>query len=289
VNRRRFIASSLGAAGALLAADAGLVEPRRLEVTRHDLDPHPHPGRERLTLAQITDLHLKRVGGLHRRIAAEVAAARPDLVLFTGDSVDRPNALTAFREFLALLDPATPKYAILGNWDRWSGIDPAALGEVYARSGGRLLVNETAVHTVRGRRLALTGLDDLIAGRPDLCAAVRDPEPADARLLLMHCPEYRDALDRDAAPQTIGGSLIAPGAGVQAREFRVMLSGHTHGGQVAILGAAPVLPPGSGRYVRGWFRDAGQVPLYVSRGIGETGLPVRFGSVPELAIFTLAV
>jgi predicted MPP superfamily phosphohydrolase len=287
VNRRRLIASSLGAAGALLAADAGLVEPRRLEVTRHDL--HPLPGRERLTLAQITDLHLKRVGGLHHRIAAEVASARPDLILFTGDSVDRPNALPAFREFLSLLDPATPKYAIMGNWDRWSGIDPVALGEMYARFGGRLLVNETAVHVIRGRRIALTGLDDLIAGRPDLRAAVRDPEPADARLLLMHCPEYRDALERDAAPQMIGGSLIAPGAAVQAREFRAMLSGHTHGGQVAILGAAPMLPPGSGRYVRGWFRDAGQVPLYVSRGIGETGLPVRFGSVPELAIFTLAV
>lgn len=288
MDRLRFIASSFAAAGALLAAYAGLVEPRRLEVTRHDLDPHPHPGHERLTLAQITDLHLKRVGGLHHHIAAEVASARPDLV-FTGDSVDRPNALPAFREFLSLLDPATPKYAILGNWDRWSGIDPAALGKVYARFGGRLLVNETAVHAVRGRRLALTGLDDLIAGRPDLRAAVRDPEPADARLLLMHCPQYRDALDRDAAPQTIGGSLIAPGADVQAREFRAMLSGHTHGGQVAILGAAPMLPPGSGRYVRGWFRDAGQVPLYVSRGIGETGLPVRCGSVPELAIFTLAV
>ncbi|HSU17892.1 metallophosphoesterase [Longimicrobium sp.] len=222
-------------------------------------------------------------------MAEQVAAARPDLILFTGGSVDRRDALPAFREFLSLLDPATPKYAILGNWDRWSGIDPSALGELYARFGGRLLVNETAVHLHRGRRLALTGLDDLLAGRPDLRAAVRGAEPADARLLLMHCPEYRDALDRDAAAQMVGGSLIAPGAGVQAREFRAMLSGHTHGGQVAFFGAAPVLPPGSGRYVRGWFRDAGQVPLYVSRGIGETGLPVRFGSVPELAIFTLAV
>jgi predicted MPP superfamily phosphohydrolase len=64
-----------------------------------------------------------------------------------------------------------------------------------------------------------------------------------------------------------------------------MLSGHTHGGQVTVGGWAPLVPPGSGRYVRGWFRGDGAPPLYVSRGIGTSVLPIRFGATPELAVF----
>jgi predicted MPP superfamily phosphohydrolase len=58
---------------------------------------------------------------------------------------------------------------------------------------------------------------------------------------------------------------------------------------VAFLGWAPLLPPLSNGYVRGWFHGDGKVPLFVSRGIGETALPIRFGSVPELAIHTMWV
>ena len=48
-------------------------------------------------------------------------------------------------------------------------------------------------------------------------------------------------------------------------------------------------PRGSGRYARGWFREPGQIPMYVSRGIGTSMVPVRLGSVPEVAVFTMAV
>jgi hypothetical protein len=287
VNRRRFLAA-LGAAGATLAADASLVEPRRLQVTRHALDPHPPPGRVSITLAQVADLHLQRIGSLHRRIADQLARVRPDLLVFTGDSIDRAAKLPVLAEFLALLDPRVPGFAIPGNWEYWGDVDMEALARLYARHNVRLLVNETAVHLHRGRRLSVTGLDDLVAGRPDLLAAVRGVEPADARVLLAHCPAHRDRL-RDNAEVRVGGALVRPGVDVDALGFRMMLSGHTHGGQVAFLGAAPVLPPGSGRYVRGWFRDPGEIPMYVSRGIGTSMLPVRFGSVPEVAVFTLSV
>ena len=63
-----------------------------------------------------------------------------------------------------------------------------------------------------------------------------------------------------------------------------MLSGHTHGGQVTFGGWAPVTPVGSGRYVAGWYRGSA-IPLYVSRGLGETALPIRFGCPPEIAVF----
>jgi predicted MPP superfamily phosphohydrolase len=66
-----------------------------------------------------------------------------------------------------------------------------------------------------------------------------------------------------------------------------MLSGHTHGGQVAPFGRPLYRPRGSGRYVSGWYRDADRVPMYVSRGIGTSVVPIRLGAVPEIAVFDL--
>ena len=109
-------------------------------------------------------------------------------------------------------------------------------------------------------------------------------EAADAHLLLAHCPEHRDRLALPPLP--FEGA--APAAFDPAR-LTMMLSGHTHGGQVRVLGWTPVVPRGSGRYLRGWFSDPGAVPLYVSRGIGMSMLPMRLGSPPEVAVFTMWV
>lgn len=290
MNRRRFLAVSGGAAatGAVaLGGYAGWVEPGRVQFTHHCANTRTSPVQREITFVQVTDLHLHSVNAMHRRIAARVNALRPDLVLFTGDSVDRADRLGAFAELLGLFDARTPKYAILGNWEHWSGVDAGALADVYRRANGRLLVNESVVHDVGGRALRLTGLDDLVGGRPDVrraFAGVDVAGPADAHLLLAHCPEHRDRLD--AAPLPL--ERAAP-VSVDASRITMMLSGHTHGGQVNVLGWTPVLPPGSGRYVRGWFRDAGRVPLYVSRGIGTSVVPVRLGAPPEVAVFTMWV
>lgn len=286
MTRRRFVAALGAGAAAVLAADAWVVEPRRLEVTRHDVDPAPRAG-TRITFAQITDLHLQRVGGLHRRLAAAVERAHLHFIAITGDSVDDRGKLPVLHDFLSLLDPRTPKFAVLGNWEHWAEIDLEELATIYARHGCRLLVNETAVLEHGGARVAVTGLDDLLGGRPDLPAALSGVESSPAHLLLMHCPEYRDRLaEAGVAPHVSGGEAEA--AGPARYGFRAMLSGHTHGGQVALAGWAPRVPPGSGRYLRGWYRDGG-VPLYVSRGIGTTVAPVRFGAVPELAVFSMTV
>lgn len=283
MNRRRFLALSgaATAAGALsLGGYAGLVEPRRAGFTRHRVNARTSPAQREVTFVQVTDLHLDRVGAMHRRIAARVNAIRPDLLLFTGDSVDRRDRLGELRSLLALLDPRTPKYAILGNWEHWSGVDLGELADVYHRANGRLLVNESAVHDADGRALALTGLDDLVGGRPDTRAVDTAPD-ADAHLLLAHCPEHRDRL--------MVPGLGAPPRPIDTGRITMMLSGHTHGGQVNVLGWAPVLPRGSGRYVAGWFRDPGAVPLYVSRGVGTSVMPVRLGAPPEVAVFTMWV
>lgn len=288
ISRRRFLAS-VGGLGAAAATYGVGIEPRRLEVTRHVIGTRTAEAREPLVLAQVTDLHIHGITRVHHAIAARLTEIRPHAILLTGDSVDDPTTLPVLDEFLALLDPRTPKYAILGNWEHWAGVDLGVLGNLYARHGGRLLVNETVVHEHGGRRLGITGLDDMVGGAPELRGALTGAEPVDARLLLAHSPGYRDRLRADAAPASVAGARISQGVERELSEFRAMLSGHTHGGQVALFGWAPTLPPGSAGYARGWFRGDGKVPLYVSRGIGESVLPVRLGSVPELAIHTMWV
>jgi predicted MPP superfamily phosphohydrolase len=109
-------------------------------------------------------------------------------------------------------------------------------------------------------------VDDSVAGRPDLAALPPSGERP-ATLLLSHCPELRDRL-----------------RGESGRGIAAVISGHTHGGQVAVAGWAPILPAGSAGYVSGWYRDDGLPDLFVSRGLGTSVVPVRLGAPPELAI-----
>lgn len=281
LTRRRFLAAAtVGTAG--LAGEGLGWGPRRLGFSHHDLTPRPASAARPVRLIQISDLHLHSVGAMHRRMADRVGRLRPDLLLFTGDAVDRADRLDTLAELLALL-PRVPGYAILGNWEHWSGVDLGALEALYLRNETRLLVNATVTHEVRGARLVITGLDDLAGGSPDVARALDGAPDGDAHLLLGHCPEQRDQLPATAGTSTLG-SLPAP-LGFDWRRITAMLSGHTHGGQVKLGGWAPVTPPGSGRYVEGWYRDAGQVPMYVSRGIGTSMAPVRFGCPPEVAVF----
>lgn len=256
---RRPIAVALLVAATALLAYAGLVEPRWIVVTHHVVGS-PRPGKRPLRVVQLSDLHLHGVGARERRAAALTRAERPDLVVLTGDLVESAAALPALDGFLSLLGDA-PLLAIRGNWEHWGRVPPAELAAVLARHGGRLLLDESALGVHMGRAWAVIGLDwptgRLRAGDPALAPDVN-------RLVLLHAPEGRD------------GWAGPPAA--------AMLSGHTHGGQVALAGYAPLLPPGSGAYVSGWYRGA-PIDLYVSRGVGTSVAPLRLGARPEVASF----
>ena len=73
---------------------------------------------------------------------------------------------------------------------------------------------------------------------------------------------------------------------MSGQKFALCLSGHTHGGQVAFMGWAPLRPAGSGRFVQGFYEVPG-CRLYVSRGVGTSILPIRWGAPPEIAVFDL--
>lgn len=285
MSRRRFVALAGGGAVAALAGDAWLIEPRWVQFTHHAVNARTSAEQRAVRFVQITDLHLQQVGRMHRWIAAEVNRLAPDFIVLTGDSVDRADKLGELRSFLSMLDRATPKYAILGNWEHWSRVNLDQLDSLYRAASCWLLINDHAVHETGGRAVRITGMDDLIGGRPNSRKAMGGTADADAHLVLAHCPKHRDVLDRVEVPIAVE----KPAPSTFFADATLVLSGHTHGGQVNLFGWAPMVPKGSSAYVRGWFREPGKPPMYVCRGIGTSVVPVRLGARPEVAVFTMWV
>jgi uncharacterized protein len=274
--KRRTLLKIFGGTGLVaLGADAIFLEPNHLVISRHHLrPPTPQPQTKPATLkiVQITDLHIKQINQFTRQVAATVARLNPDVILLTGDILDRAYTLPILAEFLALLPTQPRKYAILGNWENHALRDLRPLRQTYARYGCELLINQSATFQFGGREILLTGLDDTVEGRPDLVQALQGVEPQANHLLLAHAPDQRD---RFTLPERSLLNQFQP---------QFMLSGHTHGGQVTLLGFAPILPRGSGRYIKGWYDDFSP-KLYISRGLGSSGPRVRLGARPELAVF----
>jgi predicted MPP superfamily phosphohydrolase len=234
-----------------------------------------------LRVVQLSDVHLREIGRHEARIAEIVHALRPELLVLTGDAIDRAGSLTHLATFLSLLPAAPARVSILGNWEHWGGVDLVRLAAVYERAGWTLLRNASTTVPVGDAELLVTGLDDLVGGKPDVSAALAPARPCPNHLLLAHCPLHRDAFAASALVSRDGTTADFDPA---LRTPQLMLAGHTHGGQVALGGWAPMRPPGSGRYVAGWYRDAATA-LYVSRGLGTSVVPVRFGAPPEIAVF----
>lgn len=264
LSRRHFIALSAASAA---AAAAYTVHSNRVQVTRPRAPRHA-TGREEapLRVAHLSDLHAPRDYVDARALAAAVAAFRPDLVVMTGDVVDR-RGNEELVGMLGALDARLGSYAVLGNWEREGGCSIERLRAAYDRAGFRLLVNER-VALAGDAPVELVGLDDVRTGTPQLALVAAPPRDGARRLVLSHCPATFDTI-------------------VSASACRVdVLAGHTHGGQIAPLGVAIFTPHGSGPYVHGWYGRGGH-RMYVSRGLGNSLLPFRIGARPELALLEL--
>ena len=245
------------------------VEPNWIEVTNHSIFKQTGSRQAPLRIVQISDLHIQRYGQLEKNVVERVRQLAPDVIVLTGDIVDRADTLPALEIFLNDLR-ATPTLAVLGNWEHWSKVDLSELSRIYAvAAGSRILINETIKLRIRGRNIVFTGLDDFTAGQPN-AKAIPLTTDSDTHVVLQHSPGmfYRGAKPSPA--------------------FRadLCLSGHTHGGQVTFFGKTLWTPLGSGPFNYGWYHTE-TCPLYVSRGIGTSIAPIRFGARPEIALFEI--
>jgi uncharacterized protein len=170
-----------------------------------------------------------------------------------------------------LIDRNIPKIAILGNWEYWGKIDLPKLKKIYEAHGGVLLINECLQLTLKNKQILFTGVDDFLGGHADIQKSTEKYQPSDFHIILNHCPEYSETIQHELQSET---------------PANLILSGHTHGGQINIFGYIPFMPKGSGRFVSGWYTDR-QPNIYVSKGIGTSKIPARFGARAEIALFHL--
>jgi uncharacterized protein len=280
-SRRDFLkASAFGAAGLVLYSSE--LERHWIDVTQRDAALRGLPADfEGMRVVQLSDIHMDSFTEpfFMRRVIERINQLKPDAVFLTGDFVTSgrwPNADAhkAAWECAGILKNLECKsvYAVLGNHDVIVG---AATIEAALRASGISILRNSFLPIERGSaRMWLAGLDDPLAGRPDLDAAIPESirnlrnEPV---VLLCHAPDYAMRIRSHAAGEAVG----------------LMLSGHTHGGQIRLpLIGALVLPPMGKRFVEGWFQ-LGNMSLYVNRGIGTIGVPFRLDCPPEVTLFTL--
>jgi len=253
--------------GLALLGYAFVVEPNWLEVNIQEVKATAAVGRIRV--AQISDLHLQGFGRREATIIEQLQSIKPDLIIFSGDVIDRADALPALDGFLSAIG-STPKVAVLGNWEYWGDVDLGALRQLYEEKHGmKLLVNQVASYQVGGRNLDVVGMDDFTAGMPDQKLLDRRPSRSTA-ILIEHSPGFFEETS----------VVNLPG------KFDLCLSGHTHGGQITFFGKPVWTPRGSGAFYSAFYQTT-HCPLYVSRGLGTSVLPARFGARPEVAVFDL--
>ena len=277
LSRRQFLARAtyVYAAAGLGLSGYGIWSAERLPVVTHRtlFFPDLPPGLDGIRIAHLSDVH----AGIHMErakmeaIVAQTNALRPDLICQTGDMIDIaatyiPDYVRAFRELRAPLGVVT----VLGNHDRYTGEEAVIRG---VREAGQAFVqNGSHVVERNGTPLALVGIDDPRNWRAD------DPQDADVGIALRR------------SPPEVFKILLAhrPGAfdGAAPRGVPLTLAGHIHGGQIYL----PVIGWSAGRlitkYVMGHFRQ-GSSQLYVSRGIGVVGVPIRVFVPPEIALLEL--
>lgn len=269
--RRKFIKSGIALGITAVILDSLLLERVFIEVNEFkDVLKKPNMG---IKILQISDLHLNSLSFYHKWIIKKINLIQPDLIVITGDSIDKAENLKLLNDFMQLLDAKIKKVAILGNWEYWGEVNLKDLRKIYSLHNCDLLINETKQYTFRGKTITVTGVDDYVGGNADIEDAVKHFKPSDLHVVLNHCPEYSAVI-----PLQIDKSIFVD----------LILSGHTHGGQVNIAGIIPFLPQGSGRFVKGWYKNEDKhMNLYVSKGIGTSLLPVRLGAKAEIAVFNL--
>ena len=255
---------------------AAMIEPRTLDVTHQRITIPRLPSEfHGFRLVQLSDIH-------HSPFLseAEIASAAehanslgPDLVVLTGDYVSHSrDFIGGCARALGRLRALHGVFAVLGNHDHWT--DGPAMAQALRGVGITVLENENLQIERGGSSIRLLGIDDITVRRDDLPRALHGSHTAETRILLAHNP----AIIREAAR-----------AGID-----LVLSGHTHGGQInwrLLIGRENKrtdrwLRRPSRRLMRGYAR-LGSTQLYVNRGLGTVVLPLRYGCSPEISVIEL--
>lgn len=204
----------------------------------------------------ISDIH-KRV--ISEKLIEEVRLLKPDIVIIGGDLVEKGVSFQRVRDNLDKLKTLGPVYFVWGNNDY--EVDFRKLDTLFLDCGVKVLDN-TAVsfESEAGDQFVLLGVDDMSKRRDRLDLALMDAPETGFRVLVSHSPEIIRKIKKE-------------------HRIQLVLSGHTHGGQIHILGFSP--------YEKGSIKKQKETTLLISNGYGTTALPLRLGAKAETHVITV--
>lgn len=224
---------------------------------------------DRKKIVFVSDIHhgphfsKKRIGKLVNRINS----LKPDIILLGGDYVenDAKYIKPCFEE-LQYLNAPLGVFGVLGNHDHSKDVSMVE-GEM-KKAGITLLKNKAEWVSVKDGGIKIGGVDDLYFGRKDIGPTVNDVQEEDFVILLSHNPDYAEKIKNN--------------------KIDIVLSGHTHGGQITLFGLwAPYIPSNYGQKYRSGMVETDYTKVYVSKGVGTNVIPLRFFTHPEITVVNL--
>jgi|SRR5690625_3625291 len=253
---------------------AHYLEPRKIVHQKTRIISHKIPKSfNDLKIVQFTDTHLgfhyslEQFSTLIKRINNE----NPDIVVFTGDLIDRPQTFSekdALVKLLKSIETRLGKFWVFGNHDH-GGYGTKMVKDVLTTANFKLLNNQHINLSRDHEQITIAGIDDAILGQPNFEQTFNNIEKTNYTILLAHEPDLAD----------------------YAVKYPVdlQLSGHSHGGQIRLPFIGHLYtPPYARKYIRGkYVLKERQMKLFVSSGIGTTRLPLRFLCQPEFHTFVL--
>jgi predicted MPP superfamily phosphohydrolase len=249
-------------------ARLALTEPFMLAIERQEIFLRRLPKKlDGFRIVHLSDFHYGPfVEARHLERAVEAAnRLNPDLVALTGDYISQERGYAApCAEVVGRLRARHGVFAVLGNHDHWT--DARLITDLFQAEGIRMLINEGQRIDIDDEAFWLAGVDDTMVGLEDLSLALAGSGESEMKLLLAHNP----VILRRAARADVD----------------LVLSGHTHGGQVMLRPEKNRSGRPRRRILRGLGRRA-NTQIYVTRGLGTVVLPIRYGCPPEVSLLEL--
>ncbi len=231
-----------------------------------------------LKIIHISDIHYGRITStkMIKKIIKEVNLIKPDIIVITGDLIDKDATLTEkdisfLKDSLAKLESKYGKYSIYGNHDITYSREK--IEEIYKYSNFKLLVNDyDIIYGKRNEALFIGGLDSLLEGGQNIektMSYFNDHEDILYKILLVHEPDSTDNI-LEKYPNT-----------------NLILAGHSHNGQVRLpLIGAIYTPSGSKKYYDNYYK-INETDLYISSGIGVSRINFRLFNKPSINFYRI--
>ena len=259
----RRIVFGLAVFGFFCFAYAYFVEPYWLSVRNIEIKSAKLPkGSQSIRIVHISDIHSDEKARLEEKLPAAIAEQKPDLIVYSGDSLNSPTGLPVFRKCLSEISRIAPTFVVRGNWDVWYWKNE----DLFSATGAKELNGTPERLEIRGVPVWLAGV---FVGSEDKLPEMLERIPKNEfSLFLFHYPDLIEEASR--------------------AEVDLSCAGHTHGGQVAMpFYGALVTYSKFGKKYEGGTYQINKTSLNVNRGVGMEGgkVPrVRFWARPEITV-----